>query len=301
MKALYLLTLSILMFGLSANAQQKVAIYLKLNRYSDYKANELKSFLINDLLSTDQYIPIERDNEFLAAIEKETDFQTSGEVPDEMIAGIGRKFGAQIVISGNYRFNRLSNNLFCMEANLRAIDIESGRIISSVSETEYNKFTFNQEVSKKLVGSLPVNYSTTPKHLSLCVTKDGKRFYIKPSQWETMSERKKEDYNIRGICIMTDGEAFIMSLRDSGKGDWDYAKANNVLSLTQMQLIGSLKHEINKSLEIFGGNLPKPRSEEFYWTSSEIDSGKAWGITTNNESKKYKKKTSGLIRKGWNL
>lgn len=301
MKALYLLTLSILIFGLPANAQQKVAIYLKLNRYSDYKANELKSLLINDLLSTDQYIPIERDNEFLAAIEKETDFQTSGEVPDEMIAGVGKKFGAQIVISGNYSFNRLSDNLFCMEANLRAIDIESGRIISSVSEKEYNQFAFNQVVSKKLIGSLPVNYSTTPKHLSLCVTKDGKRFYIKPSQWATMSERKKEDYNIMGICIMTDGEAFIMSLRDSGKGDWDYAKANNVFSLTQMQLIGSLKYEINKSMEIFGGNLPKPRSDEFYWTASEVDSGKAWGITTNSEPKKYKKKTTGLIRKVWNL
>lgn len=301
MKALYLLTLSILMFGLPANAQQKVAVYLKLNRYSDYKANELKSLLINDLLSTDQYIPIERDNEFLAAIEKETDFQTSGEVLDEMIAGIGKKFGAQIVISGNYSFHQLSDNLFCMEANLRAIDIESGRIISSVSEKEYNKFTFNQEVSKKLIGSLPVKYSANPKHLSLCVTKDGKRFYIKPSQWATMSEHKKEDYNIMGICIMTDGEAFIMSLRDSGKGDWDYAKANNVFSLTQMQLIGSLKYEINKSMEIFGGNLPKPRSDEFYWTSSEVDSGKAWGITTNSEPKKYKKKTTGLIRKVWNL
>lgn len=301
MKALYLLTLSVLMFGLPANAQQKVAIYLKLNRYSDYKANELKSLLINDLLSTDQYIPIERDNEFLAAIEKETDFQTSGEVLDEMIAGIGKKFGAQIVISGNYSFHQLSDNLFCMEANLRAIDIESGRIISSVSEKEYNKFTFNQEVSKKLIGSLPVKYSAKPKHLSLCVTKDGKRLYIKPAQWATMSEHKKEDYNIMGICIMTDGEAFIMSLRDSGKGDWDYAKANNVFSLSQMQLIGSLKYEINKSMEIFGGNLPKPRSDEFYWTSSEVDSGKAWGITTNSEPKKYKKKTIGLIRKVWNL
>lgn len=313
MKRTFLLILSILLLGIPINAQKKVAIYIKntscKNNYGAFgigasHVKDLTSLLINDLLQTDNYLPIERDADFLSAIEKEYDYQISGEVPESQIINIGRKYGAKIVISGKYSFcnwNYDGDSGSRSEASLRAIDVETGRIISSVSENDYKKGYFKEKLSEKFINGFPIQYSSSPKHLSLCVTKDGKRFYIKPSQWETMSERKKEDYNIMGICIMTDGEAFIMSLRDSGKGDWDYAKANNVLSLTQMQLIGSLKYEINKSLEIFGGNLPKPRSEEFYWTSSEIDSGKAWGITTNNEPKKYKKKTSGLIRKGWNL
>jgi hypothetical protein len=74
---------------------------LFLNLKSDYP--DLSTYIIDGLIinATNDgiVIPVDRDN--LAAIQQEMDFQLSGEVSDESAQAIGKKLGAQSIVSGS--------------------------------------------------------------------------------------------------------------------------------------------------------------------------------------------------------
>jgi hypothetical protein len=74
---------------------------LFLNLKSDYP--DLSTYIIDGLIinatNDGVFIPVDRDN--LAAIQKEMDFQLSGEVSDESAQAIGKKLGAQSIVSGS--------------------------------------------------------------------------------------------------------------------------------------------------------------------------------------------------------
>jgi len=85
---------------------------------SDYIIEELTGYIVND----GTFAVVDRKN--LEAIRKEMDFQLSGEVSDETAQSIGRKLGAQTIISGSittigssYRFR------------MRAISVETAQIV----------------------------------------------------------------------------------------------------------------------------------------------------------------------------
>jgi TolB-like protein len=101
-----------------------------LNFQSDYP--NLSEYIIDDitagLVDTDRYTIVDRRN--LELLAQEMAFQLSGEVSDETALAIGRRLGAQMVISGavNYlgEFYRL---------RVQAIEVETARIQGSRTVT----------------------------------------------------------------------------------------------------------------------------------------------------------------------
>jgi TolB-like protein len=84
---------------------------------SNYVTDELIAFLVNDGNLT----VVDRSN--LELIQKEIDFQLSGEVSDESALAIGRKLGAQTIISGSLK---QFGNMWRMQ--IKALEVETAKI-----------------------------------------------------------------------------------------------------------------------------------------------------------------------------
>ena len=97
----------------------KVAIvnFTASKEVSDYVVSELTSRLVNN----GNFTVVDRYS--LKLIEREMNFQLSGEVSDESAQAIGKKLGAQIIISGNLK---PFGNSYRME--IKALQIETARI-----------------------------------------------------------------------------------------------------------------------------------------------------------------------------
>jgi TolB-like protein len=89
---------------------------------SDYLADKLTARLVND----SGLIVVERDKERVKAAADEMDYQLSGDVGDETMLSIGKRLGAQVMITGS-----LSEQGRLFRLDLRAVDVESGRIVGS--------------------------------------------------------------------------------------------------------------------------------------------------------------------------
>jgi TolB-like protein len=84
---------------------------------SNYVTDELIAFLVNDGNLT----VVDRSN--LELIQKEIDFQLSGEVSDESAQAIGRKLGVQTIISGSLK---QFGNIWHMQ--IKALEVETAKI-----------------------------------------------------------------------------------------------------------------------------------------------------------------------------
>ncbi|MDR2783611.1 MAG: CsgG/HfaB family protein [Treponema sp.] len=89
---------------------------------SGYLADKLTARLVYD----SGIIVVERDKERIQAVADEMDYQLSGNVNDETMLSIGKKLGAQVMITG-----ALSKQGRQYRLELRAVDVESGRILAS--------------------------------------------------------------------------------------------------------------------------------------------------------------------------
>lgn len=79
--------------------KKKVAVYVTASRDVDESIKKIiGSKLIGAITATNQYAVLERNDDFLAAMTSETDYQTSGEVRNSQIAEMGQKFGAKFVV-----------------------------------------------------------------------------------------------------------------------------------------------------------------------------------------------------------
>ncbi|MDR0709133.1 MAG: CsgG/HfaB family protein [Spirochaetaceae bacterium] len=106
-------------------------------RLAEYVAEELTANFVND----GSWTVVDRNN--LELLQQEMQFQLSGEVDDDTVLSIGRKLGAQIIISGSME---AVGNLFRLR--VRAISVETAaikgintaniqrdRILASLAET----------------------------------------------------------------------------------------------------------------------------------------------------------------------
>ncbi len=82
--------------SLGALAQQKVAVYVGGN-IDSYRKDLISSKATSRISRTNGYVVVERNEAFLRALTKEQDYQLSGEVPDEEIIAVGRRYGAKYV------------------------------------------------------------------------------------------------------------------------------------------------------------------------------------------------------------
>jgi TolB-like protein len=89
---------------------------------SAYIIDELTSRIIDD----GRLVVIDRNRGDLEALEKESNFQLSGEVSDETAISIGKKIGAQTIVFGSIK---LAGAVYILK--IRAIDVETTRIQGS--------------------------------------------------------------------------------------------------------------------------------------------------------------------------
>lgn len=126
---LILLVFSCVMFAESASAQtKKVAVYVEGRISSDDKSI-VSSAVLARMSGNGDYAPFERNAAFIDALNKEQDYQLSGEVPEREIRNVGERLGVDYVIAVNVVINR--DNVCHMAARL--INLETGAIVKTVN------------------------------------------------------------------------------------------------------------------------------------------------------------------------
>lgn len=160
MKKVILLSLMIsALFSFVVNAQsqqpkKKVAVYVT----GDADNGDMKvvaNTMISALTLSDQYVAVERMNDFVTALNKEIEKQVSGEVRDKDIAAIGQQFGAKYV--DVIEVSEIRDELYIAA---RMVDVESASVIASYQssapvETMQQLRDLSREVAGKLLGLKP--------------------------------------------------------------------------------------------------------------------------------------------------
>jgi len=123
------LLLALLSFGVTtfvqAQSKERVAVYV-LGTISDNCKKIISSKAVSRISRSNEYAAVERTDAFIDALTEEQDYQLSGEVRDDQIAALGRRFGARYVAV-----------LEATEADdmgfisARMIDVESGLVVKS--------------------------------------------------------------------------------------------------------------------------------------------------------------------------
>lgn len=248
-------------------AKKKVAVYMTGNDVQDSYKKVIGAKLVSAITATNEYAAVERTADFLAALSSEHDFQTSGEVQDSQIARLGQKFGVRYVVVADV--SEVFEELF---VSARLINVESALVekafdANAPAESMAQLIDISSKVANGLLGAGKVvqsgNFSTEPTNMSLCAIKDGETVFISPSQWQQMRESEKITFTKKGIFLMKNGNAFIVSMRNGGKGTWNSACANNAPTESQLLLILENINNLNQALEIFGG---EQLEAGWYWT-----------------------------------
>lgn len=120
----------LLLFGgsmlIQAQNKQKVAVYVSGDIDSSCK-KIISSKAVSRISRSLEYSAVERTEAFLNALMAEQDYQLSGEVRDDQIAALGRRFGALYVAVFEAT---VADNLGFISA--RMINVENGLVIKSV-------------------------------------------------------------------------------------------------------------------------------------------------------------------------
>ena len=108
------------------NVKEKIAVYLTGAIADSYK-KIIGSKAVSRISRSTEYVAIERTEDFLNVLTKEQDYQLSGEVRDDQIAAIGKRFAARYVAV--FEVSKADSIGFI---SARLIDVESGLIVKSV-------------------------------------------------------------------------------------------------------------------------------------------------------------------------
>ena len=123
------LLLALLAFGITtlvqAQNKQKVAVYV-LGTISDNYKKIISSKAVSRISRCNEYAAVERTDAFINALTKEQDYQLSGEVRDDQIAELGRRFGARYVAI--FEATEVDDMGFI---SARMINVESGLVVKS--------------------------------------------------------------------------------------------------------------------------------------------------------------------------
>lgn len=137
---------------------KKVAVYITGEAESGYK-KVIGSKMVSGITKSEGYVAVERTADFLAALAKEQDYQTSGAVNDSQIVRLGQQFGVRLVAVVD-----VSEVFEAIFISTRMIDVQTGQIIGSA---ETNKAVNNIEglvelsenvVTKLLSGIIEADY-----------------------------------------------------------------------------------------------------------------------------------------------
>lgn len=112
--------------GVEASAAKKVAVVVEGNISKEQKS-VVNSAVMSRLSGNKDYKAFERNDAFLRALEREHDFQLSGQVPESQIREIGERTGADYVIVVNAV---VSQDDQCHMSG-RMIDLVSGDVLKT--------------------------------------------------------------------------------------------------------------------------------------------------------------------------
>lgn len=116
-----------LCFPMMLMAQNKVAVYV-MSSTDNVKDNVKKIVgceLVAAIVNTKQYKAVERTSDFLQQINKEQNYQRSGNVDDDQISALGKQFGVDYVCVANIMPYK---NTYYVQA--RVIDVETATVLS---------------------------------------------------------------------------------------------------------------------------------------------------------------------------
>lgn len=125
---LLFLLLTCVAFSFEAFAVKKVAVYAEGDISSSTKSVVCSSVL-SRLSGNSDYRAYERNSTFVNALDKEQDYQTSGEVPEKEIRAVGQRMGVDCIIVVN---TVISTDDQC-HMSARLIDLATGEIMKTVN------------------------------------------------------------------------------------------------------------------------------------------------------------------------
>lgn len=131
-RIIYLIVVFFCLFGSNAMAQivkHKVAVYVTGDVENGYK-KVIGSKLVSSITRSNEFVAVERTTDFLAELQKEQDYQTSGAVSDNQIVKLGQQFGVRYVLVAD--LSEIFESLFI---SVRMIDVQTGQIIGATESS----------------------------------------------------------------------------------------------------------------------------------------------------------------------
>lgn len=199
-----ILALSALGFYAEAqtSTKTKVAVYVTGDVDNSVK-KILGAKLVTAITSSGEFAAVERTADFLAALSKESDYQTSGEVRDSQIARLGQKFGVKFVVVADA--NEAFDEMFVAS---RLINVESGLVerafdANGPAETMQQLIDIAEKVTAGLIGN-------------------GSRNSYNTGNVSTSRGGATETFTVNGVSfemVRVDGGTYMM-----GSYDTDYSR-----------------------------------------------------------------------------
>ncbi len=122
------MVLACIVFASEAMAAKKVAVYAE-GEISNANKSIVCSSVLSRLSGNKDYKAFERNSAFVNALDKEQDYQTSGDVPEKEIRSVAQRMGVDYVIVVN---TVISGDDHC-HMSARMIDLVTGEIIKTVN------------------------------------------------------------------------------------------------------------------------------------------------------------------------
>ncbi|MDE6415683.1 MAG: hypothetical protein K2K68_01490 [Duncaniella sp.] len=125
---LFFMVLACTMFASEAMAAKKVAVYAE-GEISKNTKSIVCSSVLSRLSGNKDYKAFERNSAFVNALDKEQDYQTSGDVPEKEIRSVAQRMGVDYVIVIN---TIISEDDQC-HMSARMVDLVTGEIVKTVN------------------------------------------------------------------------------------------------------------------------------------------------------------------------
>ncbi|MDE6417486.1 MAG: hypothetical protein K2K68_10760 [Duncaniella sp.] len=125
---LFFMILACTVFASEAMAGKKVAVYAE-GEISKATKSIVCSSVLSRLSGNKDYKAYERNSAFVDALDKEQDYQTSGDIPEKEIRTVAQRMGVDYVIVVN---TVISGDDQC-HMSARMIDLVTGEIIKTVN------------------------------------------------------------------------------------------------------------------------------------------------------------------------
>lgn len=124
----------------ATGASRKVAVYVT-GEIPEAEKSIISSAVLGRLSGNKEYRVYERNEAFVDALNKEQDFQVSGEVPENEIRKVGQRMGVDYIIVVNAV---VSDSEYC-HMSARLMELTSGKILKTVNLKR--KFTDSDVIS----------------------------------------------------------------------------------------------------------------------------------------------------------